>query len=117
MARSEGTSHGARLADESGWQRNVTLYTGDGDNKASRAIVGERSITLDGKPVNLADFVPFERRDLEMRGLVGYLPLQGLAPGRHDLHLVWHAQGESTGPDRRREYRIPFWYTPDDSKD
>ncbi|WP_164274516.1 hypothetical protein [Stenotrophomonas sp. B1-1] len=74
------------------------------------------TVTLDGKPVNLADFVPFERRDLEMRGLVGYLPLQGLAPGRHDLHLVWHAQGERTGPDRRREYCIPFWYTPDDSK-
>lgn len=71
------------------------------------------TITLDGAPVALDAFVPMERRDLEMRGLVGYLPLQGLPPGRHDLRLVWNAQSTAKGRERRREFRIPFWYAPD----
>jgi hypothetical protein len=71
------------------------------------------TITLDGAPVAPDAFVPMERRDLEMRGLVGYLPLQGLTPGRHDLRLVWNAQSTAKGRERRREFRIPFWYAPD----
>lgn len=71
------------------------------------------TITLDGAPVALDAFVPMERRDLEMRGLVGYLPLQGLPPGRHDLRLVWNAQSTAKGRERRREFQIPFWYAPD----
>ncbi|MCD9032183.1 hypothetical protein LDO32_10660 [Luteimonas sp. Y-2-2-4F] len=70
------------------------------------------TIALDGEAVALGDFVPTERRDLGMRGLVGYLPLDGLAPGRHDLLLVWNAEGGDAGKLRRREYRIPFWFTP-----
>lgn len=70
-------------------------------------------VQLDGTPVDLHDFMPMERRDLDMRGLVGYLPTAGLAPGRHDLSLVWNAEGGTRGGDRRREYRIPFWYAPD----
>ncbi|MBB1473223.1 hypothetical protein H5368_09270 [Luteimonas sp. MC1782] len=38
--------------------------------------------------------IAFERRDLGMRGLVGYVPIGALPPLR------------------RREYRIPFWFTP-----
>lgn len=70
-------------------------------------------VQLDGTPVDLHDFMPMERRDLDMRGLVGYLPTAGLAPGRHDLSLVWNAEGGARGGDRRREFRIPFWYAPD----
>lgn len=70
-------------------------------------------VQLDGTPVDLHDFMPMERRDLDMRGLVGYLPMATLAPGRHDLSLVWNAEGGERGPERRREYRIPFWYAPD----
>ncbi len=64
-------------------------------------------------PVDLHGFVPMERRDLDMRGLVGYLPTRGLAPGRHDLELVWNATGGERGGGRRRAFRIPFWYAPD----
>jgi len=71
------------------------------------------TVTLDGNPVALDGFVAMERRDLEMRGLVGYLPLSALAPGRHDLRLVWNASGPERGTDRQRRYRIPFWYAPD----
>lgn len=70
-------------------------------------------VELDGAPVDLHDFVPMERRDLDMRGLVGYLPTAGLAPGRHDLDLVWNATGGERGAGRRRAFRIPFWYAPD----
>ncbi|HST44024.1 MAG TPA: hypothetical protein VLK29_02245 [Luteimonas sp.] len=69
-------------------------------------------VTLDGAPLALDDFLPIERRDLGMRGLVGYVPIGALPPGRHDLHLVWNAAGSRSGPLRRREYRIPFWFTP-----
>lgn len=70
-------------------------------------------VQLDGAPVDLHEFMPMERRDVDMRGLVGYLPMAGLVPGRHDLNLVWNAEGGERGPERRRECRIPFWYAPD----
>lgn len=71
------------------------------------------TVQLDGAAVDLHDFVPMERRDLDMRGVVGYLPMTGLAAGRHDLRLVWNADGGQRGPGRRREYSIPFWYAPE----
>ncbi len=70
------------------------------------------SVTLDGEPVSLDGFLPAERRDLGLRGLQGYLAMAGRSPGRHDLLLVWNAAGEDTGRMRRREYRIPFWFSP-----
>ncbi len=93
----------------------------DGRNAAQGELAATRArdciasfwrVTLDGKPVSLDDFVPIERRDLGMRGLVGYLPIGALPPGRHDLRLAWNPQGEKTGPQRRRDFRIPFWFTP-----
>lgn len=70
------------------------------------------TVTLDGQPVALGDFVPMERRDLGLRGLIGYLDLQGKASGRHDLRLLWNAGGGKRGVQREREYLIPFWYDP-----
>ncbi|MHC1652636.1 hypothetical protein ACODUL_04995 [Stenotrophomonas maltophilia] len=70
-------------------------------------------VQLDGTAVDLHEFMPMERRDIDMRGVVGYLPMAGLAPGRHDLSLVWNVEGSERGPERRREYHIPFWYAPD----
>ena len=68
--------------------------------------------SLDGEPVALADFLPAERRDLGLRGLQGYVPMQGLSAGRHDLHLVWNAGGGEEGRTREREFHIPFWLSP-----
>ncbi|QIO87460.1 hypothetical protein G9274_001145 [Stenotrophomonas rhizophila] len=102
-------------------QRLCTLPDGGntaaGPEAASRAVACLAKVwqvSLDGTPVPLDGFLPIERRDLEMRGLAGYLPLEGLSPGRHDLLLVWNADGGKRGRERRREYRIPFWYAPDD---
>jgi hypothetical protein len=70
------------------------------------------AVSLDSVAVPLDDFVPTERRDLEMRGLTGYLPVGDLAPGRHDLQVVWNPAGGKSGRSRRIEYRIPFWLSP-----
>lgn len=94
----------------------------EGRNEASGAVAATAAVDclaqlwvvqLDGKPVDVRTFVPMERRDLDMRGLAGYLPMAGLSPGRHDLHLLWNGDGPERGASRRREYFIPFWYAPD----
>lgn len=69
-------------------------------------------LTLDGEPVPLDDFMPIERRDLQLRGLVGYIAIAHLPQGRHDLRLAWNPDGDDDGDLRRRDFRIPFWSTP-----
>ncbi len=70
------------------------------------------TVTLDGAPVALDGFVATERRDIGLRGLLGYIEVSGLRPGLHRLRLEWNAAGGETGLLRRREYLIPFWFTP-----
>ena len=70
------------------------------------------TVRLDGAPVSLDGFVATERRDLGMRGLLGYIEVAGLPPGLHRLHLEWNAAGGDSGALRRPEYVIPFWFTP-----
>ncbi len=70
------------------------------------------TITLDGEAVPLDDFVPIERRDLDLRGLVGYIPIAELLPGRHDLEIRWNADGGDEGLLQVRKYHVPFWFTP-----
>lgn len=69
-------------------------------------------VRIDGVDQPLADFVPTERRDLGLRGLQGYVPLQGFLPGRHDLVVHWNESGPETGNERRQQYHIPFWFAP-----
>ncbi|TDR36264.1 hypothetical protein DFR29_1318 [Tahibacter aquaticus] len=75
--------------------------------------------SLDDTPVDLAGFVLAERRDLGQRGLQGYLSLNGLAPGQHELRLRWNAAAATTattastaGAATTADYRIPFWFSP-----
>ncbi len=65
-------------------------------------------------------FVAAERMDLNMRGVLAVLPLDGLAPGLHELHVTWNPTPAADGvasDDRyvstRQDYRIPFLFTPD----
>lgn len=69
-------------------------------------------IRIDDRDYPVADFMPAERRDLGARGLQGYLPLAGFAPGRHDLVVTWNDAGPAEGSSRRRDYHIPFWFAP-----
>jgi hypothetical protein len=101
-------------------ERCPTLFAADpappsAQAAAARAacLAGLWTLTLDGQPASASDFMASERRDLGLRGLQGYLPTAGLAPGRHDLLAIWNADGAEDGPQRRREYRIPFWFAPE----
>ena len=73
----------------------------------------------DGPMINLAGFMPAERRDMNMRGLQGYIPLQGLAPGLHTLHVNWLPLSVLAGraddfiPQQAVRYTIPFVFAPD----
>lgn len=69
-------------------------------------------VRLGDREVGTDAFVVTERRDLGLRGFLAYLPMDGLAPGRHDLEVTWNPQGPETGERRRRVYRIPFWLSP-----
>ncbi|WP_132998636.1 hypothetical protein [Luteimonas arsenica] len=91
-----------------------------GDDAAALAVDCLSSlwtVTLDGRPVPLDDFLPIERRDLHLRGLVGYVAIADLPPGRHDLRLAWNEAGDAKGQLRRRDFRIPFWFTPAMNRD
>ncbi len=70
------------------------------------------TLQLDGAPIETGDFVGSERRDIGLRGLQGYIAMDGLRPGRHELTVTWNAQGGETRRKHPRTYRIPFWFAP-----
>jgi MFS family permease len=78
------------------------------------------NVSIDGQPVSMADFVPAERGDLGMRGMIGLVPLAGLEPGLRRIEVVWNPDAsEETAPldDRyaqaSRRYVIPIAFAPD----
>lgn len=75
-------------------------------------LAGLWSVTLDGQPIEVNEFVAAERRDLGMRGLQGYLSMNALAPGQHELVVTWNPVAETGEKDARHTYRIPFWFAP-----
>jgi hypothetical protein len=77
------------------------------------------SVSIDGTPVSISDFEPAERGDLNMRGLIGLVPLAGLEPGMRRLEVVWNpsASAESAPVDDRynqatMRYVIPIAFSP-----
>ena len=82
------------------------------------------SVALNGEPVELAGFLPGERLDLGMRGLIGAVPLDALTPGIQVLTVVWNpsVQEDDAAIDDRYEsaqlrYEIPFLFAPDYERD
>jgi len=76
-------------------------------------------LRLDGRVVPLDDFLPAERADLAMRGLLGLVLLENLQPGLRRLELTWNplAEGADEVLDDRyseatRRYLIPFAFNP-----
>ncbi|MBT8093790.1 MAG: hypothetical protein KJP08_03190 [Gammaproteobacteria bacterium] len=76
-------------------------------------------VSIDGTSVPMASFVPAERADLGMRGLIGLVPLGGLEPGLRQIEVVWNpnAAEESAPLDDRyaelnRRYVIPIAFSP-----
>jgi hypothetical protein len=75
-------------------------------------------VRLDGVVQSLEDFQPSERADLGLRGLSGWLPLAGLAPGPHRLEVIWRPQPEqdvlrADYVPRRIRHVIPFLWSPE----
>lgn len=78
------------------------------------------SVSVDGRAVPMADFIAAERTDLGMRGLIGLIPLAGLAPGMHAIEVIWNPNAtEQDAPldDRYTQinstYTIPIAFAPD----
>lgn len=77
------------------------------------------TVSIDGNPVPVSNFVPAERADLEMRGLIGLVPLAGLPPGLRQIEVVWNptATAESLPIDDRytqvsNRFVIPIAFSP-----
>ncbi len=55
----------------------------------------------------------YARPDTGVRGIISYLPVDGLPPGRNTLRIEWAEARDDTDADsdepRRVEYFIPFW--------
>ncbi len=75
-------------------------------------IAGLWTLSIDGRALDPASFESAERRDLGMRGLQGYVPMAGLAAGRHELRAVWNAAGGDRRSRKTASYVIPFWFAP-----
>ena len=78
------------------------------------------SVSINGRAVPMSTFATAERMDLNMLGLIGLVPLDGLAPGMQHIDIVWNPAGNDDDPlpdDRyanvNTEYRIPFAFSPD----
>lgn len=96
-----------------------TCDTEDTDSPPGECLRQLWSMTLAGREISMAGFLPAERFDLGMRGLLGVVSLEGLAPGLHTLEVAWGASGlaEVNGLDDRYEftslsYNVPFLFTP-----
>lgn len=77
------------------------------------------TVSIDGRTVSMATFVPAERADLSMRGLMGLVPLTGLEPGLRQIQVIWNpSAAEQAAPidDRyaelNRKYLIPIAFSP-----
>ncbi len=78
------------------------------------------SVNVNDRPVPMSGFEAAERMDLNMRGLIGLVPLTGLSPGIHSINVDWNPDGsgqEELVDDRyasnSRSFRIPFAFMPD----
>jgi len=78
------------------------------------------SVSLNGEPVDIAGFLASQRLDLRMRGLLGVVPLENIAPGLQVLSVTWNpaVDAEAVPVDDRYtaarvDYQIPFLFVPD----
>jgi hypothetical protein len=78
------------------------------------------AVSIEGKPVPMENFVPAERADLGMRGLIGLVPLASLEPGLRRIEVIWNpnAVEEAVQLDDRyvqvsSRYVIPIAFSPD----
>ena len=78
------------------------------------------AVSIEGETIPMASFVPAERADLQMRGLIGLVPLTGLEPGLRQLEVTWNpgGTGDTTAIDDRytqvnTRFVIPIAFSPE----
>lgn len=78
------------------------------------------SVSINDQAVAMDGFISAERMDINMRGLIGLVPMTGLQPGMHRIEIVWNPEaGEDDVPvddrysEARRTYSIPIVFSPD----
>ena len=76
-------------------------------------------VSIDGTEVPMAEFESAERADLDMRGLIGLVPLAGVEPGLRRIEVLWNPNeigGTARLDDRYDEatfrYVIPIAFSP-----
>lgn len=77
------------------------------------------SVSIAEQPVPIENFQAAERTDIGMRGLIGLVPLSGIAPGMHVIRVEWNpgaAEDDTPLDDRytqiNRVYEIPIAFAP-----
>ena len=77
-------------------------------------------VTINGQEIAMSGFIAAERADINMRGLIGLVPLRGLKPGLHTIEVQLNAsaeEGAAPVDDRYSEasqtFTIPIAFTPD----
>ena len=78
------------------------------------------TVSIDQQPVSMADFKAAERLDIGMRGLIGLVPMTGLAPGLRTIRVEWNPNlpDQDTLVDDRyaqitSTFDIPIAFAPD----
>lgn len=74
--------------------------------------------TLSERPIDLSGFLPAERLDLGLRGLIGAVQLDDLSPGIHVLEVIWNpptnaASETGEADDEPIRHAIPFLFAPE----
>lgn len=104
--------------DEDALQREAEV---DGASRAAADCLRRLwEVRIDGVVQSLEGFVASERADLGLRGLAGWLPLNGLAPGPHRLEVIWRPRPEQDTiiedfVPKRMRHVIPFVWSPEAS--
>ncbi len=78
------------------------------------------SVSINDQAVDMAQFVSAERADINMRGLVGLVPMRGLQPGMHRINVIWNPAAEEGAvpvddrySEARLTFNVPIAFTPD----
>ncbi|MBX2848982.1 MAG: hypothetical protein KTR16_11725, partial [Acidiferrobacterales bacterium] len=78
------------------------------------------SVSIEGVPVPMSNFLPAERADIRMRGLIGLVPMKGLEPGLRTISVIWNPNvaDDATPIDDRFSqatftYDIPIAFAPE----
>ncbi len=78
------------------------------------------TVSIEGTPVPMSSFVPAERADIGMRGLIGLVPLRGVEPGLREIVVTWNPSAADDAPLRDDRYAqvvnrvvIPIAFAPD----